>query len=359
MKIVVTGATGFLGRRLVRQLLNEGQDVTCLIRASSNVEPLKEFVGSGNVDRLTFETVDLTDVERCTEILNGADILYHVAAALGGSTSTLFLHTVVPTRKLIEASLAANVKRFVLISSFGVYGTGKLKRNGILDETCPVDPQPENRDPYTFSKIVQEQVAWEAYEKQGLPLVVIRPGVIVGEERGFMSGRVGLSFGGILLRMGGRQELPYVHVENCAEGIMRAGFIPGIEGEVYNLLDDNRPRGKDVVKTLRKTGQKIRQIIIPSFLIGTFAGMYDWYAQWSNGQLPMVINRYKSSAMWKSLKYTNVKAKEQLYWIPRFKEELSKEGSRIIEEPAVHKIDWNQSNYTKQIEERSKEVVSS
>lgn len=360
MKIVVTGATGFLGRRLVRKIAEQGQTVTCIVRGSSNTQPLKEFVGEEFINQLQFETAELTDVERCQEILQDADVVYHVAAALGGSTSVLFLHTVVPTRTFVAASVAANVKRFVLISSLGVYGNDKLKRKAILDETCPVDLFPEKRDPYTFSKIVQEQVAWEAHEEHNLPLVVIRPGVITGYERGIMSNRVGLKFGGILLRMGGRQELPYVHVDNCAEGIMRAGIVPDIEGQVFNLLDDHRPRGKDVVKQLRKAGHKIRQVIIPEFFIGTFAGIYDWYSRWSEGQLPGVINRYRSSAAWKSLKYSNQKAKDKLFWIPRFKESQTKQGPVISAEPAPHKIEWNLETRDSQTQRiQTKEAITS
>ena len=144
----------------------------------------------------------------------------------------------------MKAAAAANAGRFVLISSLGVYGTETLKRWGTLDESTPIDPHPEQRDPYTFSKVHQELVARELSEELKIPLVVVRPGVIYGPGRSAVTSRVGLPVGPFVIRMGGGQELPYVFVENCADGIMQAGLKPGIEGETFNLVDDHLPNGK-------------------------------------------------------------------------------------------------------------------
>ncbi len=316
MKACVTGATGFLGRRLVRSLCLEGLQVRCLVRRSSDLVPLKSFLGEAFWRQVDVVRCELSDVAACRSALEDCSVLYHTAAGLSGSPSTLFLSTVVGTRRILEAALQAAVRRFVLVSSLGVYGSALLKAGTVVDEQTPIDPAPHLRDPYTYSKIVQEQVAWEAFHERKLPLVVVRPGVIFGDERGVLSGRIGLRLGRCLIRMGGRQSVPYTYVENCAAAIRQAGLVPQIAGEVFNILDDDLPTAAQVLRWYRKAGGRIRSFWLPGPLIGTVSGFYEWYHHWSRGQLPGVITRYKSAAMWNRLKYSNEKARRMLAWEP-------------------------------------------
>lgn len=331
MTVLVTGGTGFLGRRLVRLLREDGLHVRCLVRPTSDVESLKTHVGTALWAGVDVRPVSLMDVERCRDALLECDVVYHLAAGLSGGTSTLFLDSVVTTRRLIEASLRAHVKRFVLVSSLGVYGAASLKSGSLLDETTPVDPHPHLRDAYSYSKIVQEQAAFTACRERGLPLVVVRPGVIIGPGRGALSGRIGLQLGPLMVRMGGGQTLPYVYVDNCAAAIRQAGLIPGIEGEAFNVLDDDLPTGKRILRMYRQVGQRRRWVWVPRPLIQPLAGIYEWYHHASRGQLPGVITRYKTASMWKKLKYTNQKAKDRLQWTPEIPFEEAFRRSIAIE----------------------------
>jgi nucleoside-diphosphate-sugar epimerase len=110
---------------------------------------------------------------------------------------------------LIDAAAVAGAQWIVLVSSLGVYDAGSLKRGSLLNESTPLDPAPHLRDLYSYSKIRQEQAARELRGQLGLPLVIVRPGVILGPGRNPISNRVGLRSGGMLIRMGGRQQLPY------------------------------------------------------------------------------------------------------------------------------------------------------
>lgn len=312
----LTGGTGFLGRRLVKALREDGLPVRCLVRGSSDIAPLRTFVGPELWEGVDVVQGDLNDVPGIRRLMDGCDTVYHVAAALAGSTAVMFLNTVIPTRRLIDAAVEENVRRFVTVSSLGVYGVAGLRTGSTLDETTAVDAAPHLRDPYTYSKVVQEQVAWQAHRERGLPLVVIRPGVIFGEGRSILSNRVGLKLGPLLLRMGGSQTMPYTYVENCAAALRNAGIVPGIEGEVFNVLDDGLPSGSQLLRMYRKAGQRGRSVWLPRPLIGPASSVYEWYSRWSGGQLPAVITRYKSDSMWKRVRYTNQKAKERLQWTP-------------------------------------------
>jgi len=314
--VLVTGATGFLGNRLLPQLLQEDVRIRCLVRSTSQTSRFHEGIPEELRSRVELINGDLSNCHDVDHALEGVEVVYHLAAALSGSCSTMFLNTVIPSRTLMEAAAISPVKRFVLISSLGVYGTKTTRRWGTLDETTPVDPHPEQRDIYSFSKIRQESVAWEVRDQLGLPLVVVRPGVIYGPGRSLVTSRVGLSLGPLLIRMGGGQPLPYTYVDNCAAAIVRAGLTPNIEGEIFNVVDDNLPTGRNIVRLLRKNGIPLRSIWIPRGLIGPLSSLYAWYSRWSEGQLPAVLSRYKSDAIWKPLRYSNLKARQKLHWSP-------------------------------------------
>lgn len=316
MSVLVTGATGFLGQRLVRLLREDGVDVCCLVRPSSDVEPLRRTVGNDLWNGVDVRAAELSNEEACREAMTGCTVVYHVAAGLSGSTSTLFLSSVIPTRRVMRAASNAGVQRFVLVSSLGVYGTSTMSAGSLLDEQSPIDPYPHLRDPYTYSKVMQERAAQEVSQETGLPLVIVRPGVIIGPGRGVLSARVGLQLGPLMVRMGGTQTLPYTYVDNCASAIRQAGLADRVDGEVFNVIDDDLPTATGLLHMCKRAGEKVKSVWVPRPLIQPMAGTYDWYHRWSRGQLPGVLTPYRTASIWKPLRYTNQKAKDRLKWQP-------------------------------------------
>jgi nucleoside-diphosphate-sugar epimerase len=316
MRALVTGSSGFLGGRVVSELLNRGAVVRCALRPSSNEEVLRSQTSSETPGRLEIVRGHLTHSKTCASILEGCDTVYHIAAELSGSTAVLFMGNVVATRILVEAARASGVRRFVLVSSLGVYGTENIPTGGVLDECCPLDPHAHLRDPYSYSKVTQERVAWNAHVTMGLPLVVIRPGVIYGPGRDCLTARVGLRLGNFMLLMGGQQVMPYTHVANCARAVVLAGEVAGIEGQAFNVVDDELPTGRQLLKRYRLEAGKISHLRIPCWAIPTLSGLCEWYYRKSRGQLPAVLTRYKSQAMWRNLRYPNERVKRGLGWQP-------------------------------------------
>src|SRR5262249_7142691 len=124
--VAVTGGTGFLGQRLVRQLLEQGTEVRCLVRAGSDQVALRRDLSHEAGSRLRTFTGSLERPDTYRSALAGCDVLYHVAAALKGSVPALFLSNVVGTRQLIEHANRAGVQRMVLVSSLAVHGVSRL-----------------------------------------------------------------------------------------------------------------------------------------------------------------------------------------------------------------------------------------
>jgi nucleoside-diphosphate-sugar epimerase len=316
MKVLVTGATGFLGQRLVRHLLSRGDHVACLVRPGSNVDILRALAADG-LARLELVTGTLGRIESAARAVEGCDVVYHLASSPAGATAVLFMDNVIGTRQLIDVVSRSSVGRFVLVSSIAVYGTAHVAAGSVLDEECGLDPEPHRRDPYSYSKVVQEEVAWEASKEGRLPLVVVRPGVIYGPGRDPLTNRVGLRLGNVLFRMGGRQKLPYTFVDNCAEAIALAGTTPGIEGRAFNVVDDELPTGRELIQRYRKEVKRIRVVPVARVAIGPLSGLCEWYYRKSGGQLPAILTRYKSQAQWKPLHHSNARAKALLGWAPR------------------------------------------
>lgn len=312
----VTGGTGFLGKRVVRCLCKNNFRVRCFVRDTSNVESLKAFLGNDLWQQVEIIRGDLNDQKTLRTAIEGVDVVYHLAAGTTGGAAALVTNTVIPTRVLARVCASAKIPRFVLISSLGVYGAGNLSRWSTLTETCPIDDHPQWRDAYSFSKIMQEEVCREVARDENLALVVVRPGVIIGPGRGALSTRVGLTVAGTTFRIGGTRLLPYTFVDNCASAIYRAGVAANVVGETFNILDDDLPSVNGLLSAYRRYGRKLRSVWLPQSAIGPLSSIYEWYHNYSDGQLPNVISRYRTETFWKPLSYSNRKAKTLLEWSP-------------------------------------------
>src|SRR5262245_2317677 len=314
MRALVTGGAGFLGQSLERELLSNGTQVRCLVRSSRSAA---RMAGRAEFAGVQFVQGSLSCLDAVEPAFAGCDVVFHLAAAMRGAVAGMFADNVVATRKLIAVVSRAAVRRFVLVSSMGVYGTAHLCAGDTLDESCPLDGQPQSRDGYTFSKIAQEKIAWEAHRAGNLGLVVVRPGVLFGPGRDCLSNRVGLRLGSCLLKMGGKQRLPYAFVENAAQAIAKVGTFASIEGEAFNVVDDDLPTANELLKQYRREVNRIRVLPVPYRFVRPLSRMCVWYHRYAQGQLPAILTAYKSDAQWKPLCYSNEKAKSVVGWQPR------------------------------------------
>ncbi len=164
------------------------------------------------------------------------------------------MNSVVATRNLLEATRQhGSLRRFVNISSFAVYSNRNNPRGAILDESAPLEERPERRgEAYCFAKVRQDQIVEEYGRKHGIPYVLLRPGVVYGPGKNAITGRVGRDTFGFFLHMGGPNEIPFTYVDNCAEAIVLAGLVPGVDGEVFNIVDDDLPSSRSFLQSYKR-----------------------------------------------------------------------------------------------------------
>jgi nucleoside-diphosphate-sugar epimerase len=242
--------------------------------------------------------------------------VYHLAAGTGGAAADLFLNTVVASKNLLEAVLhRQHPARVVLVSSFGVYGTAGLARGALVDEDTPFETNPERRDLYSQAKLRQEKLFREYHQRHGLPLVVLRPGVIYGPGGSPISSRVGLSVPGLFLHLGGRNLLPLTYVDNCAEAIVVAGERGVADAQAYNVVDDDLPTCVDYLRQYQREVRTLRAVSLPYPASQALSWLCERYHEHSQGQLPAFFTRYRTATTWGGNRFSNAKLKS-LGWQP-------------------------------------------
>jgi nucleoside-diphosphate-sugar epimerase len=316
--ILVTGATGFIGSRLVRTLRESGfRNVRCFARPTSDGAQLDAACGTGA--RLDVIKGNLLSRADCLAATRDAAVIFHLAAGRGEkSFPDAFMNSVVTTRNLLDAALEHGcLRRFVSISSFAVYSNMQNPRRRVLDESCQVEEHPELRgDPYCFAKVKQDEIVREYGQRYGIPYVIVRPGYVYGPGKHAISGRVGLDTFGVFLHLGGSNPIPFTFVDNCAHAIMLAGLTKGIDGQVFNVVDDDLPSSRRFLGLYKQNVRRFTSLYLPHAVSYVCCWLWEAYSRWSQEQLPPVFNRRGWHAYWKKTRYSNDKLKTELGWRP-------------------------------------------
>ena len=320
-RILITGSNGFIGARVVAILLEYGfRNLRCFVRPSSNLDRLNKVLKHFDaVDDVELITGDLLIRDDCRRASDGASIIFHLAAGIQKSFAGAFMSSALATRNLLDAFLEhGQPRRFVNVSSFAVYSNLKLRRGALLDESCALEESFQERcEPYGFGKFKQEQLVIEYGKNRRLPYVILRPGTVFGPGNRSLSRRVGVDMFGLFLHMGGTNVLPLSFVDNCAEAIVLGGLKPGVDGEVFNVVDNDPLTSRQFLKAYRSVAGSSRSVWMPYPFARALCVLWETYSRWSKGQLPPVFNRRRCSAEWKGNRYSNQKLCQRLGWKPR------------------------------------------
>lgn len=253
--ILVLGGTGFVGRALVRKLREAGHGVRLLARHPGSVP--RELVALG----LEVVHGDFIDTASVARALNGIKHVYHLARGDGATWAQFCATDVEPTRRLAELCIGSDIQGFYYTSSIAIYHAGR--GTGTITEETPAHPGIARSNLYARSKVENERNLLELHRTRGLPLVLFRPGIVIGRGGNPMHpGVAGWPYPSVSRLWGnGRSRLPIVLVDDCAEAMVRALGRVDTHGLSFNLVGDPCLTAHDYLDELeRSTGLKVRRV---------------------------------------------------------------------------------------------------
>jgi len=253
-EVVVLGGTGFIGRRVVARLLERGVPVTAAVRRAHSLPPgITEAARAG---RLRLVRASLEDPAALREAVRGAACVIQLATGGGATWEAIERSMVGGSRAVGEACLEHGVGRMIFVSSTAALYLGADAGATVGDAAGP-DPQPEQRALYARGKIAAERALTELHRERGLPLVIARPAVVLGEGSALQHSGLGLWVRDNHCVGWGRGDapLPLVLVDDVAEAIVRAALHAGDElhGRALNLAADTGLSAREVVDELRRS----------------------------------------------------------------------------------------------------------
>ena len=284
MRVLVTGATGFIGRHLVRTLISEGNFCRCLVRRTSDPSRLKDLgaeIFSG----------DLNDSKSLQGIAKDIDVVHHLAAeghvsAVSDDDNKRFNRiNVQGTENLAKECLNASIRKFVHFSSTAAMG---LINKPMIDESTPCEPT----TPYQISKFDSEEKILSFWKEHDLPALVLRPCLVYGPGGGneFLK-LCRLIKKGLFPRIGkGLNLMPMVHVKDVVDAALMAAH-KGNPGEIYLAASESSFQMEYIRKLiLEAMGIKRPYIYIPKSCAIIGAGIIEQVA-WILKVTPIVTRK--------------------------------------------------------------------
>lgn len=311
MKVLVTGATGFLGKRVCLDLINRGDTVRAIGR---NKEIGKELEAMG----CEFIAADLRDKEIMLNACEGMDGVVHSGALSSpwGDYQDFHSINVVGTANIIAGCEQHGIKRFVHISTPSVYFNFKDRFN--VKETDPVaDPAPSL---YTKTKLMAEKLTHAAYER-GLSTITLRPRGLFGPGDTTLIPRlINAHEKGRLPIIGdGSTTLDITYIDNVSLAVLNSLDAPAsCSGQKYNITNGEPIKLWETVDwILTQVGRKFEPKKIPFFLIYVITGLSEFFSKHFLNNREPTLTRYTAGLLAKSQTLDISKARTQLGYNPK------------------------------------------
>jgi UDP-N-acetyl-alpha-D-quinovosamine dehydrogenase len=298
-KVLVTGAGGFVGRPLCKEMFRRGYQVRAAMRMHGQLSAAGETVTVGTIDAST----------QWDDALKGVDTVIHLAARVhvmkdkAADPLTEFLKVnLYGTSNLARQAAGAGVKRLVFASSVKVNGE-QTKEGQVFSENDEPDPQ----DPYAISKLQAEEVLQSIAKDTGLEVVIVRPPLVYGPGvKGNFFRLLTAIDKGIPLPLAGANNLrSLVYVGNLVDAMAACATHPAAAGQTYLVSDGEDVSTAMLVERIsRLLGRNSRSFNFPPGLLRAAATVLGRTAQ---------VNR-----LFDSLRVNDQKLRGQLGWTPPY-----------------------------------------
>jgi dihydroflavonol-4-reductase len=307
MKALVTGATGFVGSAVVRELVGNGEEVKVLVRPTSdrrNLKGLAVEVAEG----------DITDLDSIRRALAGCDRVYHVAAlyTMGDPAEAYYRVNVEGSRQVFRACMEAGIARVVYTSTIGAVGASS--KNRPADEETVWDLG-DLYVPYVTTKYIAEFEAYRAFAR-GLPVVIVNPCAPMGarDRKPTPTGKLILDFLNGKMPVYPPMHFNVVDVDDVARG-HRLAMEKGRPGERYILGSDNVSLKQVLMTVSRMTGVPAPRMAIP-YLVGVVFSFFAELVMTGLLRRPTLFTLDGARFVKKRLHASNRKAVTELGWTP-------------------------------------------
>lgn len=326
MKTFITGINGFIGSNLATRLIAEGQEVSGLVRKTSNLSFLE-----GLKIKLFFG--DLSDKALLDKATQGIDVIYHVAgrASDWGPIELFRKVNVAGTKNLMESSVNSGVKRFVFISSAAVHGFRGF-RNATEDS-----PKTATIFPYSITKREAEDLVNRYHRERGLPTLIIRPGNVFGPRDRVTFAKMAelIEKGQMVYISRGRPLTCPTYVENLIDAILLAIDRKDTVGETFIITDGLEITWKEYMdKIAEKLGVRRPLFSVPYPVAYSAAAVCEAILKLFRSKKPPIITRYRIANVGKDYHFSIKKARAKLGFQPRVS----------LDEGMERTVEWYKSN---------------
>ena len=307
-EVLVIGGAGFLGSHLVRMLRERGHPVRIMSRragAGRKAEPGLRYIAGA-----------ISDPAAVYEAVKGVQVVYDLASNPIGSWEEIRRAYVDGARNVAQACLEHKVRRLVYASTTATLDWGLTTT---IDESAGTDPQASLRPgSYHISKIAAEKTLQEMRTNSGLPVVILRPAIIVGRGGVLCHSGIGAWRDDTCCTIVGKGDHPlaFVLVEDVAAAFLAAMDAPEAVGRTFNLAGDVRPSALDMVRYMRDRSHRNFRAYPQS--------LYKLHAiGWVKYLVKVAVGKKGDRPSWHTLKCDQVRtqldcsaAKRYLNWKP-------------------------------------------
>ena len=338
--IIITGASGYLGQKIVLNAHQRGHKTKAVIRPGRDISNMA-WVGLDNIEVVEIDLASDIAGTSIAKMMSSQDSkktsVIHASAVMMGDDSVHNIQTIRPTELIVQSMIDTGLKRLVLVSSMSVYGYSAQPVDSQLDETTPIEIYQDQRDSYCRAKIAQESIGVKAAQNQGLVVTALRPGAIIGPGR-LLTSRLGITKGKFALQLGRDARLPISFVDHCAEAIVLAAEKSSIINDVYskpnktandgafeaiNVFEDELPTQQQYISLLKKHTDiwPAFSFTLPWSLIKKITsgiGLVTTFKPSLLKILPGVLKEASIHARIKPLRYNNSRLHDRLDWSSTF-----------------------------------------
>jgi nucleoside-diphosphate-sugar epimerase len=311
VRVLVTGAHGFIGSHLSRGLLGRGHTVRALVTPWGDTRLIADLEGHANFELIR---ADITQMVSLTGITEGIDVVFHVAARVAdwGAWEAFHRTNVQGTEHLVAQSEREGVKRFVFVSSIAVH-----PYTGYRNADTRTLPTTSTINAYARSKRLADERVMTA---KRLEPVIVRPGTWpFGPGNPEVARAAEALRKGILpLVDGGCSVISTAYIENLIEGLILAGTVPQAAGRTYLIADEGMPSWREIFETLAELLHvRPPRWSVPGRLLEPLGTTLEQlYARVAPRRAPP-LTRYGGRLMRQDLHFSIEAARQELGYEPR------------------------------------------